>query len=50
METRWKKEGLQNIMELVRMGYIGFRSNAKENGNDCNVLYRDYHKDPFLHS
>ena len=43
---------MEKNMETTRMGLgsIGFRRNGKENVNYYNGLYRDYYKDPFLHS
>ena len=34
----------------LRAWGLGARRNAKENGQYYNGLYRNYYKDPFLHS
>ena len=38
------------IMGLYRIEGLGFRRNGKEHGNYYNGLFRDYYKDPVLHS
>ena len=41
-------EGMEKTMEIT-IG-LGFSRNGKENENYYDELYRDYYKDPFLHS
>ena len=39
-----------NINGLRSVWGLGFQRNGEENGKYYNGLYRDYYKDPFLHS
>ena len=41
-------EGMEKNMETIIQG-LGFRRNGNANRN-YNGLYKDYYKDPFLHS